>query len=118
MVGGAAGDQLWGGSGADHFIFETLSSPPGHPDVIMDFSHAQHDRIDLSGLRALVPGDVPLHFIGTQTFTHFHHAHPSVLGMVRYAGGIVQVDLNGSANTQLAVVVHGAPALHAGDFML
>jgi autotransporter-associated beta strand protein len=118
MVGGAAGDQLWGGAGADHFIFGALTSPPKHPDTIMDFSHAQHDKIDLSGFRGLVPGDVPLHFIGAQSFAHFHHTHPSVLGMVRYAGGVVQVDLNGGATPQLAVVVHGAPALHGGDFIL
>jgi Ca2+-binding RTX toxin-like protein len=118
MVGGAPGDKLYGGAGADHFIFLTLRSPPGHPDTIMDFHHGQHDQIDLSGLRTFVPGDVPLHFIGAHTFAHFHHSHPSVFGMVRYAGGIVQVDVNGHPAPQLAIVVHGAPALHVGDFIL
>ena len=84
----------------------------------MDFHHVQHDMIDLSGLRALVPGDVPLHFIGAQSFAHFHHAHPSIFGMVRYAGGVVQVNVNGHAAAQLAVDIHGAPALHLGDFIL
>ena len=118
MVGGAPGDKLYGGGGADHFIFLSLRSPPKHPDTIMDFHHAQQDKIDLSGLRVLVPGDVPLHFIGAQSFAHFHHTHHAVIGMVRYAGGEVQVNVNANLAPDLAIVMNGSPALHAGDFIL
>jgi hypothetical protein len=38
-----------------------------------------------------VPGSEPLAFIGSQTFGQFHHKHHDVFGMVRYAGGEVQV---------------------------
>jgi Ca2+-binding RTX toxin-like protein len=117
MVGGGRGDQLFGGPGADHFIFDSLHSPPAHADKIMDFSHAQQDKIDLSGLLALVPGDVPLVFIGAQTFAHYHHTNPSVSGMVRYAGGEVQVTFNHHA-TALEITMNNAPALHLGDFIL
>jgi autotransporter-associated beta strand protein len=118
LVGGARGDKLFGGPGADHFIFDTLhASPPAHPDEIMDFSHAQLDKIDLSGLLALVPGDVPLVFIGAQTFAHYFHTHPGVSGMVRYVGGEVQVTFNHHA-IALEITMHNAPALHLDDFML
>ena len=118
LVGGAVGDQLYGGRGADHFIFESLTSPSRHPDTIVDFSHAQHDKIDLSGLRALVPGDVPLVFIHAQSFAHYHHTHPSVFGMVRYSQGLVEVNVNHHLTNEFEIVMHGAPALHASDFVL
>ena len=65
-----------------------------------------------------MPGDQPLVFIGGQTFAHYQHAHHAVLGMVRYAGGEVQVNVNANLAPDLAIVMHGAPALHAGDFIL
>lgn len=118
LVGGAGKDVLYGGPGADSFVFQTLGdSTPAHPDTIMDFSHAQHDKIDLYDLFHAAQHQ-PLVFIRADTFTHYHNLHPTVLGMVRYAGGVVQVDVNGHATPQLAIVMHGSPALHAGDFIL
>jgi len=84
LVGGASGVVLFGGPGADHFIFETLkASPPRHPDTIMDFNHRPGDKIDLYTLRDFVLGSEPLAFIGSQTFAQFHHKHHEVFGMVR-----------------------------------
>ena len=77
----------------------------------------QHDRIDLYDLYHAAHGQ-PLHFIGTDTFAHFHHTHPTVLGMVRYAGGVVQVNANANLAPDVAIVMHGAPALHGYDFIL
>jgi hypothetical protein len=117
IVAGAAGDVLYGGAGANDFIFESLkASPLTNPDAIMDFSHAQHDEIDLFALRAAVPGGGPLVFIGGQSFVHYHHLHPGVLGMVRYAGGELQITVNGGNTTPFEVVVHGI--VHAGDLIL
>jgi Ca2+-binding RTX toxin-like protein len=119
LVGGAAGEVLFGGPGADHFIFETLkASPPRHPDTIMDFNHRQGDKIDLYDLRTLAPDDQPLVFIGGQTFAHFHHNHHSVFGMVRYSQGLVEVNVSHHLTNEFEIVVRGAPALHARDFIL
>jgi hypothetical protein len=119
LVGGAPGVVLFGGPGADHFIFETLrASPPRHPDTIMDFNHRQSDKIDLYSLRDFVPGNEPIAFIGSQTFAQFHHNHHGVFGMVRYAGGEVQVNFDHHLTTEFEIVMHGTPALHAGDFIL
>ena len=118
LVGGAGKDVLYGGPGADTFVYQQLSdSKPAHPDVIMDFKHAQHDKIDLFDLFDAT-NHVALRFIGAETFAQYHHAHPTVFGMVRYAGGEVQVNVNANLAPDLAIVMHGAPALHAGDFIL
>jgi Ca2+-binding RTX toxin-like protein len=118
LIGGAGRDKLFGGPGADTFVYQQLSdSTPAHPDIIMDFKHAQHDKIDLYDLFH-APHGLPLVFIGAQTFAHYHHTHPSVLGMVRYAGGEVQVNVNTNLAPDMAIAMHGAPALHAGYFIL
>jgi Ca2+-binding RTX toxin-like protein len=119
LVGGAPGVELFGGAGADSFKFEKASaSPPSHPDTIMDFKHAQGDLIDLYNLRPGGPGGAPLVFIHGDTFADYHHHHPSVFGMVRYSGGVVEVNFNAGLTTEFAINVHGAPALHGGDFVL
>jgi VCBS repeat-containing protein len=45
LSGGAGNDVLIGGGGADTFVFK----PGGGHDTILDFSHSQGDKIDLSG---------------------------------------------------------------------
>ncbi|WP_293883628.1 heparin lyase I family protein [Sphingomonas sp.] len=61
LVGGAGADQLRGGTGKDVFVFRDgdLGKTSDTTDIILDFSHAQGDRIDLSRLDAntLVSGD-------------------------------------------------------------
>jgi autotransporter-associated beta strand protein len=118
LVGGAGKDMLYGGRGADTFVYQQLSdSKPAHPDIIEDFKHAHHDKIDLFDLFHAA-NHVALRFIGGETFAQYYHAHPTVFGMVRYAGGEVQVNVNVNFAPDLAIVMHGAPALHAGDFIL
>jgi Ca2+-binding RTX toxin-like protein len=119
LVAGAKGVELVGGPGADTFLFQKISaSPPKHHDVIWDFKHAQGDKIDLYDLRAAVPGDVPLVFIGGQTFGHYHHHHPTVLGMVRYSHALVEVNVNDNLAPDFAIKIHNGPPLHAGDLVL
>jgi Ca2+-binding RTX toxin-like protein len=120
LIGGAPGVELFGGSGSENsFKFEkTTASPPSHPDVIMDFSHAQGDTIDLYSLRPGGPGGAAFVFIGGDTFADYHHHHHTVFAMVRYSGGVVDVNFNAALTTELAITVHGAPALHADDFVL
>lgn len=64
ITGGAGIDQLWGGSGADTFVFgkgDTGSSAKT-ADVIEDFSHAQHDIIDLIAIDANTKTGADDHF--------------------------------------------------------
>lgn len=68
LIGGTGKDDLFGGAGADVFDFNVAdfggagSSMAEHSDEIFDFSAADGDSIDLSGLlddaMALVGGDV------------------------------------------------------------
>ena len=113
------GDILVDSGPGDSFVFESLkASPPGHPDEIVGFKHPFGDLIDLYDLRALLPGDQPLVFIGGQTFAHYHHTHHSVFGMVRYSHGLVEVNVNHHLTNEFEIVMHGAPAVHVGDFIL
>jgi len=116
LVARAPGVALFGGSGADFFVFDApKASPATRPDVIMDFHHTQGDVIDLYGLFHAAHAQ-PLAFIGRQSFAHYHHAHAGALGMVRYAGGELQVNLDHKFTTEFAIVVHGA--VHPGDLIL
>jgi hypothetical protein len=81
----------------------------------MDFHHTQGDAIDLYGLFHATHGQA-LTFIGRQSFAHYHHTHAGVLGMVRYAGGELQVNFDHRLTTEFAIVVHGA--VHPGDLIL
>jgi Ca2+-binding RTX toxin-like protein len=47
LIGQAGNDQLTGGAGADHFVFNQMGFGA---DTIVDFSETQGDRIDLRGL--------------------------------------------------------------------
>jgi hypothetical protein len=57
-------------------------------------------------------------FIVSQTFVQFHHNHYGVVGMVRYAGGEVQVNFDHHLTNEFKIVMHSPPALHASDFIL
>lgn len=54
LTGGAAGDFLYGGIGPDRFDYNSLAEFGGgsSAEIIQDFSHKQHDRIDVSGIDA------------------------------------------------------------------
>jgi len=84
---------------------------PNH-DSILDFSHIQHDKIDLHTIDAktLVTGDQAFHFIGTHGFHH-------VRGELRYANHLLQGDTDGNGVADIEVHVNAAH-LVAGDFIL
>ena len=112
----ARGDVVHAHAG-DHLVFERLNaSPPAHPDTIEHLRHG--DKIDLLDLHFFVLSQQHLVFIGAQTFAHYHHLHPTVFGMVRDSGGVVQVNVDHHLKAEFAINVPGAPALHASDFIL
>ncbi|TCS12430.1 hypothetical protein [Caulobacter sp. BK020] len=114
LAGGAGFDVLKGGAGGDLFVFGAFNA--GDVDRILDFSHAQGDRIDLSAIDP-VPGglDDPFAFIGQSAFHH-------VAGEVRYdatAGGLtVQADVNGDGHADFSILLANATSLVHSDFIL
>ena len=121
LLGKGGLDRVHGGAGADRFALRLLSdAPAGGPvyDEVLDFSRAQHDRIDLSRLDAKggVPGDQAFTFVGTAEF--------SAAGQLRYAATadgdfLVSGNVDRDLHTDFALVVRSDLAgLRAGDFIL
>lgn len=113
IIGGAGRDAMTGGVGADVFTFEDigdfapLEAGFRYGDKIDDFSHAQGDKIDLSGLGDLL-------FIGTAAFS------ASGVAEVRYLRGsstAIQIDVNGDGIID-GVLQLNATALVVSDFIL
>jgi Ca2+-binding RTX toxin-like protein len=108
LSGGAGRDTMTGGGGVDHFVFlaATESAAGSKRDVITDFAPGV-DKIDISALAA------GLTFIGTSGFS-------GVAGQIRYnaTSGVVFVDIDGDRSVDFSVLLQGAPAISAGDFIL
>ena len=114
LVGGLDMDHLTGGANADKFVFNAvLESVQGTThDSILDFSHAQHDKIDLHLIDAnnFMGGDQAFHFIGAKNF--------SLLGgELRYANHLLQADVDGNGAADIEIHVNAAH-LTKGDFVL
>jgi Ca2+-binding RTX toxin-like protein len=113
LAGGAGSDTLTGGTGADHFVF----ADGGGVDTIADFSTADGDKIDLTGIDAdtTQAGDQAFTFIGTSAFHN-------VAGELRYivvAGGVTVLgDTNGDGIADFTLNVHGPTSLASTDFLL
>jgi Ca2+-binding RTX toxin-like protein len=91
LRGGAGADRLQGDSGADRFDFDTISdSGLGRAaDLILDFAHAQGDRIDLSDIDAIAG------VAGNQAFSATLIAG---LGTAFTAAGQLRIGYDGAAN--------------------
>ncbi|MEG8037911.1 glycosyl hydrolase [Sphingomonas sp. LR60] len=117
LSGGLGANTLIGGAGADKFVFASLAETIG--DRIVDFSHAERDRIDLSQIDAIAgtARNDAFRFIGSAEFGH-------IAGELRAAalgdGWIVQgdVDGDGTADLTIALVTIGSAALVGSDFIL
>ncbi len=118
LTGGLGADLLCGGLGADRFVYKSIVESkmlPGSQDQILDFSAAQGDRLDLSGIDAstVMPGDDA--FSLTTSFTR------SAGQLIQTASGdgyLVQGDVNGDGVADFAVLVHSVSALTAADIIL
>ena len=116
-AGGLAG-RGGGGLGGDIFDFnsKTESVKGANRDVILDFSHGQGDKIDLSGIDAKSGGgNQAFHFIGTHAF----HDQKGELHFVKKAGFVVvEGDVNGDGRADFQIQVDDVNVLKAGDFVL
>uniref|UniRef100_UPI00313E11A7 M10 family metallopeptidase C-terminal domain-containing protein n=1 Tax=Inquilinus sp. OTU3971 TaxID=3043855 RepID=UPI00313E11A7 len=120
LVGGAGKDMLAGGAGADQFRFTALGDSVigANADVVTDFSHAQADRIDLSGIDASsgLAGDQAFSFIGNALFT-------GAAGQLRFAffaPGVTTIagDVDGDGTADFHINLTGTIGLVAADFVL
>ena len=119
IKGGVGDDRLSGSGGADVFEYDATaeSAAAGLRDLVRDFSQAELDRIDLSGIDAdggATPEDTVFAFIGTDAFDETG-------GKLRYqvmdGFTLVQADVDGGG-ADLEIVVTGEIAFLEADFVL
>ncbi|WP_395679769.1 calcium-binding protein [Inquilinus sp.] len=120
LIGGAGRDEMGGGTGADRFYFTALgdSAVGANADWIIDFTHAQGDRINLQLIDADsgAAGDQAFSFIGTALYS-------GTAGELRYAvsaNGSTTIggDVNGDKISDFHIQLTGAIGLVAVDFVL
>ncbi|MFS0737483.1 M10 family metallopeptidase C-terminal domain-containing protein [Sphingomonas sp. 1P06PA] len=121
LSGDAGIDLLQGGAGADRFLFRPgdTGTTAATADQILDFSHADGDRIDLSAVDAVsgVANDQAFAFVGTQAFS-------GTAGELRVEGSGTSIqlwgDVNGDRVADIVVLVGvaGGVALVAADIVL
>ncbi len=114
LAGGAGADRLTGGDGSDIFLFAGLADLDG-TDRILDFMHAEGDKIDLSGIDAVVGS-------GNDAFT-LVASFSGIAGelMVQpWANNqvVVRGDLDGNGIGDFQIRVTTPTPLSAGDFIL
>jgi ELWxxDGT repeat protein len=111
LDGGISADQLEGGSGADRFYFRSAAEASG--DVIIDFSLAEGDRIDLR------PLDANTALAGNQAFAWIGGAEfDGLAGQLRFAGGELEGDLDGDGVADFQIGLASGVSLTAASIWL
>ncbi len=113
--GGGGRDLLTGGAGADRFIFEKgdLGETRRDADTITDFSHAQKDRIDLTGID--LGRSRRFEFIGDDAFG----GHRGELRFTTSGGDTyVYADYDGDRVADAFIKLDGVHELVAADFII
>jgi Ca2+-binding RTX toxin-like protein len=120
LVGGIGHDVLTGGGGADDFIYNNTGDSTVQAsgrDLITDFSHRQHDKIDLRAVDASSAGggNEAFHFIGRDAFD-------GTAGELRYSfksgHTFVLADTDGDRQADFEIALSHHVALAKGDFLL
>ena len=116
ITGGGGADTLTGGAGTDRFVYGGLSdstvSLTGR-DVITDFSHLDHDRIDFRPMEAALGKT----FAFVTAFTGVAGQIQAVAEGDHYA---IQLDVNGDKVADFAISVSATTTAKwsAGDFLI
>lgn len=132
LIGGPKQDTLTGGAGHDTFVFKrTTDSGLGiKHDVITDFSEADLDKIDLFSIDADIhaKGNQAFHFVDanpgdptdfSESFAAYHADHPrhgklppsAWYGVLRFADGLLQGDVNGDGKADFEIALSGVAHL-------
>jgi Ca2+-binding RTX toxin-like protein len=115
LIGGVGKDTMIGGFDADRFIFNTLADSVvgAQHDTIADFHHSQGDKINLHAIDANtgLAGNQDFVFIGALAFS-------GTPGEVRYAGGLLQANVNANPAADFEVHLNGVASLVTGDLIL
>ncbi|MCB8822520.1 CAP domain-containing protein [Microvirga rosea] len=115
LNGRGGSDVLIGGAGNDRFVFADVREARG--DIVVDFEHGA-DRIVLTPIdaNALVEGDQPFTFIGTERFHHvageLHVYH--LADRNTYVSG----DTNGDGSADFAIKLLGWHTFTQDNFLL
>lgn len=120
LTGGSGKDLMSGGSSGDTFDFNsrTETRTGSLRDVILDFNHAQGDRIDLRTIdaKSTVGGDQAFKFIGLQGF---HGVAGELKYRITASSLIVAGDVNGDGRADFEIDVRGPThLLSRSDFVL
>lgn len=120
IIGGLGRDALTGGLGKDTFDFNSvkdMGTTAKTRDVIVDFSHGQGDRIDLSTIDGTgKAAGHSFHFIGTKAFDGSKGAlHYRFEGSTKT---IVEGDIDGDKHADFQIEIAAHKGLTAVDFSL
>ena len=120
IIGDLGRDLMKGGLGADVFMFlSKLDSKVAGAvrDHILDFSHKQHDKIDLSAIDASTKkvGDQGFNFIG---FQDFHHKAGELHIRTDVGKIYVEGDINGDAKADFSIQLDHLVSILKSDFIL
>ena len=98
LAGEFGSDVLVGGAGRDGFYYVTVD--PGSTDVITDFEAGKDFFSFDHALKNTIGPNTTLSYIGGAAFSR-------QLGQARFANNLLQVDLNGDANSDINVRLPG-----------
>lgn len=120
ITGGRGVDTLGGGGGADLFVYRSVDesgAAPGSWDLVLDFSSAEGDRIDLRGIDANPgrPGKQGFAFIGAADFSS-----TDATGQLRFdaATHLLYASIDADARAEMAIELAGVTMLEARSLVL